>query len=94
MNIGVTKVFDLIQTIISVIRWIVPIGLIVMTAFELFTKVLNPESKDTGRKIMNRIIAGVIVFFTPLLVNVVLNIIDIGSGKTIGSTNSASACWR
>ena len=91
---GVQKVFSLINTIINVIRWVVPIGLIVMLSVDIFKKVINPDDKEGQKKIITRIAAAIIIFLIPLIIRIVLGLVDIGSGRTIGSTNSASACWR
>jgi len=91
---GVRKVFNIINTIINIIRWVVPIGLIVMLSMDIFKKVINPDDKEGQKKIIMRVAAAIIVFLIPLIIRIVLGLIDIGSGRTIGSTNSASACGR
>lgn len=91
---GVQSVFGLIKTLLNIMRWVVPIGLIIMTSLDIFKKVLNPDDKDGQKKILTRIIAAVIVFCVPILVRLVLNLIDIGLNNNTASSTSASACWR
>ena len=91
---GVQSAMKVIRTIINIIRWVVPIGLVVMTTVDLFSKVLNPDDKNAQKKIMNRVIAAVIVFFVPTLVSLVLRLVDIGRGVKTNSSSSVSACWR
>lgn len=91
---GVQSVFGLIKTLLNIMRWVVPIGLIIMTSLDIFKKVLNPDDKDGQKKILTRIIAAVIVFAVPILVRLVLNLIDIGLNNNTASSTSASACWR
>lgn len=92
---GVQKIFELIQTLLTVIRWVVPIGLIVMTSIDIAKKVINPDDKDGQAKLMNRIIAAVVVFLVPILVRLVLTLVDVGLGNTPGETNSITGdCWR
>ena len=74
---GVTKVIQYIYSIIKIIRIIVPIGLIIMTSFDIIKKVINPEDKDGQKKIMIRLIAAIIVFFIPLFIRFVFKIADI-----------------
>lgn len=92
----VIKIFHLAKYILTLIRWIVPIGLIVMTSWDLFTKVLNPDNKDAQKKIMNRAVAAVIVFFIPTIVNIVMWIFDQASdpGKSIQGDASCVSAWR
>ena len=91
---GVQNVMKIIKTIINIIRWVVPIGLIIMTTLDIMKKVINPDDKDGGKKIMTRAIAAIIVFFVPLFIRLVLRMVDIGMGRNTNSVNSVSECWR
>ncbi len=86
---GVRDVFSLIKGILKIVRIVVPIGLALLTAYDLFRNVINPENKDGQAKILRRIAAAVLVFFTPLLVRFVLKLVDIGGGNT-----NYSSCWE
>ena len=81
---GVQGILKLVMKVVNIIRYIVPIALIVMTTLDIIKKVINPDDKDGQKKIMNRAIAAVIVFFIPLLIKFIFVIIDwgIGSGET------------
>ena len=93
---GVQKVMYLIKTLINIIRWVVPIGLVVMTSLDIAKKVLNPDEKEGQKKIMHRVIAGLIVFFIPLFIRFVLGIVDKGAGNNSGTASYSSAlqCWN
>ena len=73
-----------------------PIGLIIMTSLDIAKKVLNPDEKEGQKKIMHRVIAGLIVFFVPLFIRVVLRIVDIGvgNGNGSGAYSGAVGCWN
>jgi hypothetical protein len=86
---GVTDVFSLIKTGLQIMRLIVPIGLILMTSVDLFKKVINPNDKDGQRKIIIRIIASILVFFVPLLIDFTINIIGGATGYKDGPCYSA-----
>lgn len=73
----IKKVINMVYTILDVIRIIVPIGLIVMTTLDVVKKVINPNEKEGQKKIMIRVIAALIVFLIPTIINIVLNIIGI-----------------
>lgn len=91
---GVISIFKLVKTALNVIRLAVPIGLIVWTMIELFKNVLNPDDKDSKKKIMNRAIAAVVVFLVPTIVNLVMNLVDIGLGSGKGYDYNVSECWK
>ena len=94
---GVQNVFHLIKELLNIIRIVVPIGLIVMTTMDVVKKVINPDEKDGQKKIMNRAIAAIIVFFIPTMIRLTFKVIDWGTGKD-GSYDNAesglSMCWR
>ena len=91
---GVQSVMRMVKTLVNVIRWVVPIGLVVMTTLDIAKHIINPDDKEGGKKIMTRAIAAVIVFFVPLFIRLVLRLVDIGAGKNSNSLNSYSECWR
>ena len=88
---GVQKVLELMKTAMNIIRWIVPIGLIVMTSLDLFNKVLKPDDKESQKKIMNRAIAAIIVFFVPTIVSIVMKLVDVGKGETGGTSGGGTS---
>lgn len=91
---GVLSVFRIIKTLLNVVRLAVPIGLIIWTMIELFKNVLNPDDKDSKKKIINRAIAAVIVFLVPTIVNLVMNLVDIGLGSGKGYDYNITECWK
>ena len=86
---GVKEVFGLLKGILKIIRIVVPLGLVFLTAFDLFKNVINPNNKEGQAKILRRIGAAILVFFVPLLVRFVLKLVDIGGGNT-----NYSSCWE
>jgi len=87
---GVRKVLDIMNLIIGAIRWVVPIGLIVMTSIDVFNKVINPDDKEGQKKIMTRIIAAIIVFLLPTIINLIMRLVDIGNGNSNSKNNNAN----
>ena len=93
---GVQNVLHLVKNIISVLRILVPIGLIVMTSIDIFNKVINPEDKEGQNKIMRRLIAAIIVFLIPTIISLAFKTIDKISGNNPSSANpdsGLSSCW-
>lgn len=86
----IQTILGIAKLIINIIRWIVPIGLIVMTTIDVFKNVINPESKDGMKKIGTRIISAVIVFLVPFIFNLVLKLISVGDSSV---DTSIWSCW-
>lgn len=66
--------FGSINNIVFLIQIIIPILLMIMIGLDLFKLMANPDDKKIIKLIRNKLIAAVIIFFIPVLVNVVLNI--------------------
>ena len=66
-----------------------------MTVYDVAKSVINPDSKDGQKAILNRAISAIIVFFVPLLVNFVIRLIDIGKdNNTVSGEVKSGSCWR
>ena len=70
---GFLNAVSLVYKIIDLLHILVPIGLIIMTTFDIFKKVIDPNDKEGQNKIMRRVLAGLIVFLLPTIINLVLN---------------------
>ena len=75
---GVQAIKNAIDNILEVIRWVVPIGLLVMTGVDIAKKVINPDEKEGQKKIMHRLVAAIIVFLVPTIVKIVESLVEIG----------------
>ncbi len=78
-------IFSIVKRIMLLIQIIVPILLIIFASVSFMNLVKNPEKKNGTKKIIHQFIAAVIVFFIPMLVNVVMNL--------AGESNKISSCW-
>lgn len=90
---GFIRVLNMVENILNIIRIIVPIGLIFMTSIDILRKIINPEDKEGQKKILNRALAAILVFLSPLLINIfkeMTNLAPSGSiaGKTSQETDS------
>ena len=70
---SLAAILSIVNKIIQLIHILVPIILIVMAMVNLFELLSNPEEKKLTKKLFNKVIAAVIVFFIPTFVNVVLS---------------------
>lgn len=90
----VKPIFDIIKTVLTVIRIIVPIALIVLTTFDVIKKIIDPNEKDGQKKIMLRAISALIIFIIPTLVNILVSIIDSGETGRTDVNSTLTACWK
>lgn len=95
---GLIPVFRIVKVCLNVIRIAIPIILIVMTVLDVSKNVINPDEKDSMKKIGNRIIAAVVVFLVPTIVNIIIKIADVALGNDTASnaTNDRGLldCWN
>ena len=73
----VKNIISMLFKILDIVRIVVPIALIAMTTLDITKKVINPDDKDGQKKIMIRAISALIVFLSPIIVNLVLNFMGI-----------------
>ena len=83
---GMAMTLNAIRKIVNLIQIIAPIILIVMGVVGLTQLVMNPEKKDGLKTIVNKIVAAVIIFFLPIIVDIVLGVMP--------ESFQVSACWK
>ena len=62
--------------ILNILRFVIPIILIIMVGIDIYGRIMNPDDKDGLNKIKNRIIAAIIVFLTPTIISIVYEFIE------------------
>ncbi len=85
-NIAARTLLSIIKNAVNIIWIIGPILAIVSLTYKIFLYVKNPEDKKIPSKIKNSVIALFILFFIPMFVNVVMNL--------LGDKNQFAACWN
>ena len=83
---ALANILATVKRILLLIDIIVPILLMIYTAFGFYRLIVNPEEKNGIKKITNKFIAAVIVFIIPVFINVVMLI--------IGENSTLSSCWN
>ncbi len=91
-------ILTIIKRTLTIIQVIVPIILIVSCTIQIIKLVINPEQKDGTKKIINSIMAAVIIFFLPFIVNLTMNIIYTSGSTGIKEDGKLTAfniteCW-
>ena len=82
---SLNSIFYVVKNILNLIMIIVPILLIIFTVFSFIKMMKNPDEKNGIKKIINQFLCAIIVFFVPMLVNVVMGM--------LGEGNDISRCW-
>lgn len=83
---GIISLISIIKNIMDIIQIVVPILLIVYLSIQLTRMVVNPDEKKNFSKIKNQILATILVFVVPVIINAVINIMP--------QTFQVSACWN
>ena len=79
---GVQNVIDAINALVNIIRFVVPIILLIMIVIDIVNKTINPTKSGDGgnavqEKILRRLIAAILIFFLPTVINLTFNILGI-----------------
>ena len=75
-NYALGQVLYIFRMIMEVIQIIVPILLIVSVTIELIRMMINPDEKKYKKSLFNKFFAAFIIFFIPLIVSVIINMVD------------------
>ena len=93
-----SPVINFLKAILGIIQWGIPILLIIMGSIDLGKAVMasdDKEIKGATSKLIKRGIAAVAVFFIPMLVNLLMQMVgDSGSKTTSGGQKSFINCWN
>lgn len=87
---GISEVVGLAKMVIKVLQIAVPIGLIVMGTVDMAKAVIagdEKKMKEAQKPFIKRIIAAVIVFLIPIIVNMILSFVTTGNSEWID-------CWN
>ena len=86
------SIIDIVKKIIELFQIIVPIILLVMLIIHLIRLMMNPDEKNGLKKLFNRILAAMIIFFIPLFVELIVNMSITFSGG--GGKLQFASCWK
>lgn len=91
---GLLPIVKVIVSVIKIFMIVIPIGLILFGTIDLGKAVIASEEKEVKAaqsRLIKRIIYAALIFFVPMLVGVIMNIVATGGE---GDTNSWSNCWK
>lgn len=81
-----STILPIVKNVMLVIQILVPVALLIAFTIQFVQMTINPEQKDGFRKILNKLIAAIIVFVIPILINVVMGL--------VGEKTEFSTCWN
>ena len=85
-NSSIYSILAISKNILQIIQIIIPILLMIFATISFIKLVKNPEEKNGIKKIINQFLAAIIIFFIPVIVNVVMGI--------VGDNTEFSSCWN
>ena len=83
---GIAMYLYIMKNALTIIQIVIPILLLVMATIQMIKMMASPDDKKSPKALLNKFIAALVVFFIPLIVNVVLSIIP--------DSFELSACWK
>ena len=90
---GLLPLVKVIVAVIKIFMIVIPILLIVYGTIDLGKAVIASDEKEVKAaqsRLIKRIIYAALIFFVPMLVGVVMNIVSVGGE---GDTGSWKECW-
>ena len=85
-DVALGATLKVLKNMLTLIGIITPILLLVMSVINIIRLISNPDEKKNVAKIRNSIIAAIVVFFVPTIVNATMNILD--------ENFVISSCWN
>lgn len=92
-TIGFLQVMNLAKIAINIIRFLVPILIIVFMIKDLVKNVINPNNKEGMKSITNRLIAAIIVFLVPTIIDLLINLINDATDNEYSTNYKLSSCY-
>lgn len=83
---ALSGILYIVKNILLVIEIIVPILLVLYITIELVRLANNPDEKKTMKRIYSKVIALIIIFLIPVIINAVMYI--------LGENTDISSCWN
>ena len=91
---GLLPLVRVVVQLIKIFMIVIPIALIIYGTIDLGKAVIASDEKEVKAaqsRLIKRFIYAALIFFVPMLVGVVMNIISVGGE---GDTASWENCWR
>lgn len=93
-------IISIIKTVLNLVRFAVPLVLIVIGTFDIFKAVVaskEDEIKAAQKLLIKRVVYAVIIFLIPTIVMLILNIVSNTqdkNGNNLTNENDFWSCWN
>lgn len=97
---NIRPILKAINLMLEIVKWSVPLLLIVLGTIDMFKAVLSGDEKvvkETQESFIKRLLYGVLIFLIPFLVDLVLSLISDNiqvDNQGLTDMNSWAACWK
>lgn len=91
---GLLPLVKVVVAVIKLVMIVIPIALIIYGTIDLGKAVIASDEKEVKQaqnRLIKRIIYAALIFFVPMLIGVVMNLVSTGGE---GDTTSWSSCWN
>ena len=91
---GLLPIVKVLRSVLNLVMIIIPVALILFGTIDLGKAVIasdEKEVKSAQSRLIKRIIYAAVIFFVPMLITLVMNIVSTGGE---GDTTSWQACWK
>lgn len=85
---GLVALLNIARRFFDVLQILVPIVLIVFSAMQMVKLVINPDDKKHMKKVATNVIAAVLVFFLPVIIDTVMALLPTSESYQV------AACWQ
>ena len=92
-KLGFLQAMSLIKTLLNIIRFVIPIIIIVLIIKDLIQNVIDPNNKDGIKKIKNRLIAAVAIFLVPTIIDLFMNLLNKATDSEYDTNYKLSSCY-
>ena len=81
-NVLFLRILNYFNIAMNLMRFVVPIILIIKLTLDIYKGIINPNDNSFKEKVSKRLVACVIIFLVPTIVNVFLGLIETVTGTT------------
>lgn len=92
---GLEPLVRIIYSVLTYIKWIVPIALLALASVDVFRAIISNDEKEekaARSRVLKRVIYAVVIFLIPALINIVMAIV----AKAVPNDNNTQSwhqCW-
>lgn len=90
---ALANILNTVHQVINMIAIIVPILLIISIIFSLVGFLVNVDQKNKSKKIIQKLVAAIIVFLLPTIVDTTMSLLDYAGGDVESNNFQIASCW-